>query len=47
MSMSDYNVMHIQIKIQTSGFKYFVFDIELDLIELKGTVKPWQRYALY
>ena len=29
-----------------SGFKYVLFDIELGLTELKGTVGPWWKYAL-
>lgn len=33
-------------KSGSSGFNYVQFDIGLGLLELKGTVGPWQRCAL-
>ena len=33
-------------KKSQSGFQYVLFDIELGLIEFKGTVGPWRRHAL-
>ena len=42
--MSKY---YLKYKSISSGFKYALFDIGCSVIELKGTVGPWWRYAIY
>lgn len=47
VSKIKYNLMLIQIKSGSSKPDYVLFDIGLDLNQLKGTAGPWWRYALH
>ena len=44
MSKSDADPIKNQDMV---NFKHDLFDIESGLIELRGTVGTWRRYALY